>query len=294
MKILALDIGGTTIKVGELCDFELVSTNEFPTEAKKGGEFVMKRCEEIITYYSGYERIGISTSGQVNTELGQISFANENIPAYTGMRVRERFQDKFKVPVAVENDVNAACLGEAIFGAGRGFDNFICLTYGTGIGGGIILNKSVYHGETYGAGEFGHIITHPGGLACACGGAGCYEQYASASALIRDARAVNESIMNGRDVFDILDNPSVKSVVENWADEIVLGLVSLVHIFNPPLIVLGGGVMKVPQGLEMLNEKLYKLIMPTYRSVQLKQAELGNNAGLMGAAWLASKSDFLR
>lgn len=117
----------------------------------------------ILRDFSGFGRIGISTAGQVNPETGCIVYANENLPAYTGCNVKKFFEDRFGVPTAVENDVNAAAIGEAAFGAGQGFSDFLCLTYGTGIGGAIVLNGSVYRGATCSAGEFGHLVTHAGG-----------------------------------------------------------------------------------------------------------------------------------
>ena len=290
MKIIALDIGGTTIKVGEINDGKLVSHGEFATDAKLGGEAVMRKAEEIIAGYSGFECIGISTAGQVDIKTGSIRFANENIPNYTGMQVKTRLEARFKVPVAVENDVNAAALGEAHFGAGRGANNFICITYGTGVGGAIVMNQEIYGGSSCSAGEFGHIITHAGGELCNCGQHGCYERYASAGALVRRALAIDETLTSGREIFARFDEPQVKALVDEWIYEVMQGLTTLVHIFNPSLLVLGGGIMNEKYIADAISELLPKYTMQSYHGIAIKQAELRNNAGLLGAAYLAGNA----
>ena len=126
MKIVALDIGGTSIKSGLWVDDILEDLKERDTQALKGGEHVLQRVIELISEYESFDAIGISTAGQVNSKEGVIRYANENIPGYTGMRIKERLEERFKVPVVVENDVNAAAIGEAHFGGGREFNDFLC------------------------------------------------------------------------------------------------------------------------------------------------------------------------
>lgn len=293
LTVAALDIGGTSIKAGIVRDGTLVWSEEFPTDAKKGGEAVMQKSEELLSSMGEFDRIGISTAGQVDSLNGHMRFANDNIPGYTGMQVRKRMEDRFGVPVAVENDVNSAALGEAHFGAGRGQKDFLCLTYGTGIGGGIIISGKLYTGSSFSAGEVGHIITHPNGLPCTCGGRGCYECYGSVTALVREAVKLDPSLNSGRAIFREIHRPEVQLVVDRWADEIVWGLISLTHTFNPSMIILGGGIMQQESLVELLRSKLNDRLMPSYRHVQLKAAELGNTAGMLGAAALALEKDHL-
>ncbi|WP_059170496.1 ROK family protein [Bacillus sp. FJAT-27445] len=289
MKILAVDIGGTSTKVG-LCneDGRIESFKEYSTEWPRTGMKPSEKLVEIFVEYSGFDAIGISTAGQVDSATGKIIYANENIPGYTGTRLKDIFEERFGVPVKVENDVNAAALGEKHFGAGRTFNDFLCLTYGTGIGGAIILGGELHRGHTGSAAEFGHIITHPLGRPCNCGGLGCYEQYASTTALVRKAKEIDNLYNNGRIVFEkfFQGEAAVEKAVNDWVFEIAIGLVSLIHSFNPPAIVLGGGIMEQEVLVHMVSKKVKELIMESFSDVKILKAELGNKAGVLGAASL--------
>lgn len=290
MKILAFDIGGTEIKYA-FCDeeFNLTEKNSIPTNAKEGGKRIIERVVEIIKGCEGVERVGISTAGQVNSIKGEIVYATDSIPGYTGTKIKEIIEAETGIPTAVENDVNSAAIGEAVFGAAKGCDSFICLTYGTGIGGAIYLDNKLFTGNSFSAGEFGHIITHAGGRSCTCGGCGCYEAYASAGALVRDVAEKTGREMNGREIFENFDDPEIRSVIDNWIDEIVIGLKGLVYIFNPSLIVSGGGIMNEAYITEEINKRLQTELMTSFRKVRVVKALMGNDANKLGAAYLASK-----
>lgn len=290
MRIAALDIGGTSIKSGVWTGGPVEEVREQDTNAKNGALYVVERAKEILKSYGAFDAIGISTAGQVNPVEGSILYANENIPGYTGTKLREIMEKEFSVPVAVENDVNAAAVGEGRFGAGRGYDNFLCITYGTGVGGAVVMGQKVYHGSSFSAGEFGGILIHPEALQDGDPFSGCYERYASATALVAQARRLDESLVNGRRIFERLSEPKVRAVVDSWIDEIVHGLVSLIHIFNPSRIVMGGGVMAQSYILEQVQEKVRRRVMSSYSQVELRQAQLGNQAGLLGAASLGAEA----
>lgn len=293
LKILAADIGGTSIKLG-ISDEKgnLAVFKEYDTESKKGGKFVVEKLMQIISEYDGFDAIGISTAGQVDREQGCIIYANENIPNYTGTRLKDLLEEKFKIPVKVENDVNAAALGEQYFGAGRDFRDFLCLTYGTGIGGAIIQNNEIYSGYNGVAAEVGHILTHPKGLPCNCGGQGCYEQYASTTALVRMAKEVDPECLNGKVIFEKLyrGDSRMINVLNHWVFEVAIGLTSLVHIFNPRAIIIGGGVMEQEILVKMVAAEVRELIMESFSDVKILKASLGNKAGILGAVSLHLRS----
>lgn len=290
MKILAFDIGGTEIKYG-FCDdnFNLSEKNSIPTNAHEGGKRIVERIIEITKNLGGADRIGISTAGQVDSVKGEIIFATETLPGYTGMKIKEIIEAETGIPTAVENDVNSAAMGEAAFGAAKGCPNFICLTYGTGIGGAIFLDGKLYSGSSFSAGEFGHMITHANGKECTCGGKGCYETYASARALTVTVKEKLGRDMNGREIFAEFESPEIRAIIDEWIDEIVIGLKSLIYIFNPPLVVLGGGIMNEKYITDEINSRLNKELMGSFNKVKIVKALMGNDANKLGAAYAASK-----
>lgn len=294
MKILAIDIGGTAIKYGVVSeDFTIEKSFEVPTEAHLGGPHLMQKIMNFVTEYANeVDCVGISTAGQVNSELGKIIFASENIPNYTGIEIKKTIQEKFNLPVRVENDVNSAATAEAKFGAGRGFQDFLCLTYGTGVGGALWINDKIYTGDYFSAGEFGHIVTHTGGKKCTCGNNGCYEMYASTRALVRAVKEETGKALTGREIFapEHFNNVTVRAVIDNWIDEIIGGLSTLIFIFNPPCIILGGGIMNEDYIISEIDRRIHARPIHSFQSVKIKKAELKNQAGMLGAAYLAKQA----
>lgn len=292
MAAVVLDIGGTAIKSGIYENGALSQIRETATQAASGGAHVVNRAKEIIAGYReicDFDRIGISTAGQTNPVKGTIIYANENIPGYTGTKLKEIMEQEFHVPAAVENDVNAAAIGEASFGAGKDRDDFVCLTYGTGVGGAVFTDGKLYSGSSYSAGEFGGIIVHPEDRDVSKDMfSGCYERYASATALVKSAKKLHPSLSDGRVIFEHLAEPEVQKIIDRWIMEVVYGLITIVHILNPSCVILGGGVMEQSYVLQQVQNKLYQNIMPSFGHVEIKKAELGNRAGMLGAAILNS------
>lgn len=290
MAVMVLDIGGTAIKSALYNDGTLTDIKETPTQAAQGGSHVVKRIKEIIKEYQkdySFERIGISTAGQVDPVRGEIVYANQNIPGYMGTKLKKIMEEEFHVPTKVENDVNSAAIGESVFGAGKPYKEFVCLTYGTGVGGAIFANGKLYTGSSYSAGEFGAIVTHPEDRILGKDMfTGCYEKYASVTALVNSALRVDASLTSGRKIFERIGEPEVKEVVDRWILEIIYGLTTIIHMLNPACVILGGGVMEQPYVLERLREQLYQHIMPSYHHVMIEKAALGNRAGMLGAAVL--------
>jgi glucokinase-like ROK family protein len=286
-NILVFDIGGTSIKYGIISsDGVLLESKETPTRAMEGGPEVIRRTINIAKTYSGFSHIGISTTGQVDCTNGSIIFAADNIPHYTGYKIRKMFQKDFSVPIAVINDVNAVALAEVHNGSGKGYQNVLCLTYGTGIGGAVVIDGNIYLGSNGSAGEFGHMATHgKDGIDCTCGNRGCYEVYASTRALVKSIEKATGQRLSGIDIFQPSrrDDPVFSSIIEAWTDEIAIGLSGLCHAFDPDCVILGGGIMQQKCVFDSVRKKVLSRVMPSYRDVTVKQAALGNTAGLFGA-----------
>lgn len=291
MRILTFDIGGTFIKYG-ICneDFKLIETHKVPTEASKGGQRLIEKIIDIIESYESIDRVAISTAGQVDSENGIVVYSTGNIPYYTGMMVKKIIENKTNIPTYVENDVNAAAIGEAKFGAAKGADNFICLTYGTGIGGAIVIDGKVFKGVGSSAGEIGHMITHAGGKQCTCGGEGCYECYASANALIKAVNRVTKDKLDAFQIFEKenFEKPEIRSEIDKWVDEIIIGLINIIYTFNPPLIVLGGGIMNEDYIIDLIDRKIFPKLMDNFRDVNIVRSKMGNDSALLGVAYLAA------
>ncbi|MEG2396013.1 MAG: ROK family protein [Oscillospiraceae bacterium] len=294
MKILAIDIGGTAIKYGVVNEnFEVCEFFEIATDAHLGGPHLMNKILNIVdTYIAEISCVGISTAGQVNSKEGKIIFASENIPYYTGTEIQKNINAKYpNLPVSVENDVNSAATAEAIFGSGKDVGDFLCLTYGTGVGGAMWLNGKIYSGHKFSAGEFGHIVTHTGGRRCTCGNVGCYEAYASTTALTKAVKHATGRDLNGREIFskENFANPEIRIVIDRWIEEIIGGLTTLIFIFNPACIVLGGGIMNEDYVISEIRKRISSRNMDCFKSVHIEKAKLKNQAGMLGASYLAKQ-----
>ena len=279
-KYLLIDIGGTYIKTATYED-SLSEVKEIATEATKGTEHLIETVKKLVEENLDVQAIGICTAGQVDAEEGKVTYANDNMPDYTGTCWKEILKE-YNVPVFVENDVNSAAIGEGAYGEAQGLKDYICLTYGTGIGGAIILNGELYRGNNGSAGEFGALLMHATNHEEGRPFTGSYEEVASTRALVENAKKVDPTINSGREVFEKIDNHEIFEVVESWLYEVTLGLVSLIHILNPAMVILGGGIMERNSIFEAVKARVYEELMETYRGVIISKASLGNKAGMYG------------
>lgn len=296
MKIVGIDIGGTMIKYGLISvDGEISAGGEIPTEAEKGIENLFQKIFGIIEVYPKEELLGIAVSGtgQIDGNIGKVIGGNDIIPGWIGTDLVKMLEKKFSLPAVLENDVNCAALGEKWLGAGKEKKDFVCVTIGTGIGGGIVVNDDILRGDTCVAGEFGHIQIVKNGHECMCGKKGCYERYASTTALVRMVKEKTGFKLNGKEIFtrERAGETIFKEIVEEWIDYLTDGLSTITYIFNPSLIIIGGGITK--QGdylLNRVNKNLASKIGVNYRkNLSIRFAELGNNAGILGAVYLLLK-----
>lgn len=285
LNIFAADIGGTNIKTCIADEHgHIQQLNEYDTESHLGGNHIIHTLMDKIAQYEAIDAIGISTAGQVDSDTGSIIFANKNIPNYTGLQVKDIIENRFSVPVRVENDVNAAALGEMSFGAAKGYGDFLCLTYGTGIGGAVVQHAKLFKGSNGVAGEFGHMVTQSNHLASHKQPI-FYEDVASATALIKEAQKVDKDCTNGRIIFEKINqgHQPLEMLLQEWITEVTAGLISLIHVFNPSMILLGGGVMEQDIVINHISKHIQTYVMDSFLNVTIKKATLGNKAGLYGA-----------
>ena len=293
MRISVFDIGGTFIKHGLFDGSTLSDVYQIPTEAHLGTDHLIAALADILRQElqeAPLDGIGISTRGQVDTETGRIIYdPPEVIPGYSGICLRQELQSVLgrpDLPVAVENDGNCAALAENRTGAAKGFADCICVVFGTAIGGAILSDHQIYHGCAYSAGEFG-MMQFPSD----CGGSMYYENYASVEQLVQLVSTADPTLTDGRKIAAALDaaviSDAVSAAADTWAHRAALGLSSLIHIFNPPCMVLGGGIMESAEIFSRVRRETQALLAPGFEAVQIRPAALGNQAGMLGAGYLA-------
>lgn len=294
--IIGIDIGGTEIKYGLVTrEGEITFSSSIPTEASKGVEVLLEKIDMIIQELRDEKTIGIgiSVTGQIDAKSGKIIGGADIIPGWIGTSLVEILEQKYNLPVTLDNDVNCASLGELWLGAGKAEKDFIMLTIGTGIGGGVILNGELMRGANNISGEFGHMPIIKNGISCSCGGKGCYEKYASTTSLVNMVKERLGVEKNGKEIFDEIhkNNEEYIIIFNEWCDYLADGLVILLYIFNPKLIVVGGGVSK--QG-EFLKNKIFEALetkIPKIytENLQINMALKGNEAGILGATYTLLK-----
>ena len=293
--ILSIDIGGTAVKMGlvdhegaiharheaSVC-FDHYQTPILTTVIREAQAFLAREDAQI-------EGIGVSATGQVDDSAGAVIGTNGKIPNYEGAQIKRDMEAAFGVPVFALNDANAAALGECFAGRAKGVSNVLMVTLGTGVGGGIVLGGKIFGGTRGIAGELGHFTLYQDGPRCPCGKRGCFESYAATTALVRRAKeATGEADMNGRIVFSRAadGDQAMLAVLSAWIDDIAAGISGLVHIFNPQMVLIGGGVSAQEALLiAPLRERVMRSVMPRFgECLRLEAATLGNDAGMIGAA----------
>ena len=284
MRIAGVDIGGTSIKLGIFEDDALI----FKTSAKTPFGDPEGVCDVIAQMLErqNVELVGVGTAGSVEFRHDTVSASNLG---WEGVKLRQMLTERLGVPVWVDNDAQAAAMAEWHDGVCQGAQCALYLTLGTGIGGAMIVNGQPYRGPNNLGAEFGHMIIHPNGPRCACGRRGCLEYYASATGLRRmahgqSAYAVVQSAKAG--------NIKNLSIFERYVRELCLGLNNLIMIFDPQVIVLGGGVSGAGEFLsDACQKELERIFADTTDPLycQVKIAKHQNDAGMLGAALLAKQ-----
>ena len=293
--ILCADIGGTSVKLG-LCDKDgvLHATAEasvsFDNYQTPIIDTVITASRAFLAEHPCFlTGIGVSATGQVDSRLGAVIGTNGKIANYEGTNIKAHMEEAFSVPCEVLNDANAALLGEVFRGGAQSEQNVVMLTLGTGVGGGVLVEGKLLMGHRGIAGEMGHFTLYQDGIPCPCGKRGCYESYASTTALIRAAEAATgETSLNGRVLFERIKNGDaiLQTVLDKWLDDVAAGITGLVHLFNPELVLIGGGVSRQEELLlKPLRQRVLHGAMPRFtENLRIERAQLGNDAGLLGAA----------
>ncbi len=295
--VVGVDVGGTNIKLGLVHPRGyVIARSHFPTKPfssskKKLIGILAHEIEKIIS--SGGLKVkevagvGIGLPGLVDYDRGIVRFL-PNIQGWKNVPLRSILERKLKFPVFVDNDVKLITLAEWKFGAGRGVKNLICLTLGTGVGSGLILDNHLYRGSANGAGELGHMPLNEEGPACNCGGFGCFEKYVGNRALFALAsRMMGKPEMTTQKMFALASDGNLKAL-KFWkvaATHIGNGMVGIINLFNPELIVIGGGVANNEKYLfPVIREVIKKRSMVLQGSmVKIKRAKFGDDAGIIGA-----------
>ncbi len=312
MYKIGIDLGGTNIVAGVVSeDFKIVATAKCKTNLPRPADEIMadmvKVTHEAVKAagltMDDIDAVGVGSPGACNAETGVVEYAN-NL-GFVNVPMRATLEKALGKPVSVENDANAAAYGEFVAGAGRGKKNLVCITLGTGVGGGVIIDGKIFAGHNYFGAELGHAVIMVGGEPCSCGRKGCWEAYASATALIRQTRQAMEANkdskmwqiagslenVNGRTAFDAMreGDAAGKQVVDNYIYYIGVGLGNMINIFQPEVVCIGGGICH--EG-ETLMAPLRKIVageqyqFESDKKAQLCTAQLGNDAGIIGAAYL--------
>lgn len=313
MYRIGVDLGGTNIAVGVVDEsLNIIGRGKIKTNAPRPAAdifddihaAVMLAVNDAGVTMEDVISVGVGTPGSVNKDSGQIEFANNlefnNVPA------KQMLEERIGKPVYLDNDANCAALGEAVAGAGKGVSGFVAITLGTGVGSGIIIDGKIVTGVNFAAGEMGHMVITVDGEQCNCGRRGCWERYASATALIaqtKDAmrhnqnslmwQLVNDNIdtVSGRTAFDAMKKGDVaaEKVVSRYIYYVSAGIINIINALQPEILCIGGGISHEGENLlAPIRKHVERERYSIYATKQTKicAAELGNDAGIIGSALL--------
>ncbi|MCR4670380.1 MAG: ROK family protein [Saccharofermentans sp.] len=309
---VGIDLGGTNIKAGVVdSDGNLLNKLSIKTHAERDekeiihdmGKLAVDVIKDLGKEISDIEAIGIGSPGTPDNEEGLLVYS-ANLP-FNNSPMRKLIRDVVDLPVYIDNDANCAAMAEAVAGAAKGTKDSVTITLGTGVGAGVIINGRIYSGFNQAGSEFGHTVLVSGGLQCKCGRRGCFEQYASASALARMTKEAAEknpdSILkdliakeggsNAKIAFDAMreGDKTAAELIESYTDYLADGLANVINTFMPEVLVVGGGVcnegdpLLIPMREKTMSRPYFG---PGVKKTEIKLAEMGNDAGIVGAAMM--------
>jgi glucokinase len=299
---VGVDLGGTNVRValvneaGEILDSLRKSTpvSEGPeATAQLMGSLIKDVTERFKSH--NILGVGIGSPGPLSRKEKKI-FQTPNLPGFDGFPLGKKVEEITKFPVLLDNDAKCACFGEGLFGVAKNVSDYILLTFGTGIGGGVVVNGQMLYGKTDGACEIGHMTLYPNGKLCKCGNRGCFEQYCSASAIKDRATLCAGREVRTIEVFEaLLKNEAwATQVLREVAIDLAMATASLVNIFDPRMIVFGGGVFTAGGGplCEWVREEIKNRCFKSLQNdLQILPSSLSGNAGVLGAAAIVFRNN---
>ncbi|HEX9974935.1 MAG TPA: ROK family protein [bacterium] len=308
---IGLDLGGTNLKyaLGTASGDILVKLNR-PSRAKQNQDAVFANMftavEELLAEANNrgekVKAIGVGSPGNIDFENGQLIGSAPNLASWTNAPIKKNFQQHFNIPTWVDNDANLMAFAEARKGAGQNYSTILCVTLGTGIGGGLIINNEIYRGSHYSAAEIGHIIIEFGGRPCNCGNQGCLEAYTAAPAMVdRYRRKLKRSgvLFNIEELTTELifqkaemNEDLAKATIMETCDYLGAGIASIVHIIDPQIVIIGGGIAEAGSEFISRIELVAKnnALKSIAKKLKIVKANLNKEAGVIGAILLASEN----
>ncbi len=288
MSVLGIDIGGTFIK---FCGKE---KNEIKTGKISTGNDINKVISELEKIMKNFQPdvLGIGVAGLYDKKTGKLTHS-PNIKFLEGLPLKRLLEERFNIPVIIENDASAAAFGEYCYGAGKNSKILVCFTLGTGLGGGLVINGNLISGVSGSAMEIGHTTIDIEGWHCHCGRKGCLESYVSSYGLERMYFMLTDKKLSSTEIITLANegNTEAMKAIEEFSKYLSTGLMNVIHTFNPDVVVIGGGIPQhypavISLAVSSLKNKAFSL---PFRDCQIKKAELGEFSGAFGAMALAER-----
>jgi len=316
---IGVDLGGTNIKFGIVSEKgKVLQKGMLSAQANLGRNAILNNINKAVGESLALAKakkikikgIGVGSPGTVNLKSGKIEGSCPNLPQMVNVNLKGWLSKNFKFPIYVDNDTNVMALAESKFGAAKGYKDALCLTLGTGIGGGMILDGKLFHGSSFAGAEFGHMTICYNGRRCNCGGIGCLEMYASAPAMVKDAKWLlrrdrksvirkliqeNASKLTTEVIFEAERKGDVlaSNVINQACAYLGAGIASAVNLLNPQVVVIGGGVSEGGTSfIRRIEKEVKRRAFPSAtKHLKVVRAKLGNDAGFIGAAILCSSTN---